>query len=78
MESRGDRHTGHRKRVGGSVCRLMNAWRDTSLCGKETRGRSVLVGIVANNGGYYTLTHFRSGATLTVWHRADEWRLEAD
>jgi methyl coenzyme M reductase gamma subunit len=36
------------------------------------------VGIVANNRGYYTLTHFRSGATLTVSHRADEWRLEAD
>ena len=35
-------------------------------------------GIAANNRGYYTLTHFRSGATLTVWHRADEWRLEAD
>jgi hypothetical protein len=35
-------------------------------------------GIVVNNRGYYTLTHFRSGATLTVWHRADEWRLEAD
>jgi hypothetical protein len=36
------------------------------------------VGIAANTRGYYTLTHFHSGATLTVWHRADEWRLEAE
>jgi hypothetical protein len=36
------------------------------------------VGIGANARGYYTLTHFHSGATLTVWHRADAWRLEAD
>jgi hypothetical protein len=36
------------------------------------------VGSVGNTRGYYTLTHFHSGATLTVWHRADEWRLETD
>ena len=36
------------------------------------------VGSVGNTRGYYTLTHFHAGATLTVWHRADEWRLEAD
>jgi hypothetical protein len=35
-------------------------------------------GSVGNTRGYYTLTHFHSGATLTVWHRADEWQLEAD
>jgi hypothetical protein len=33
-------------------------------------------GIVDENRGYYTLTHVRSGTTLTVWHKADEWRLE--
>jgi hypothetical protein len=36
------------------------------------------MGIEDENRGYYTLTHVRSGATLTVWHKADAWRLEAD
>jgi hypothetical protein len=36
------------------------------------------MGIEDNNRGYYTVTHVRSGATLTVWHKADEWRLEQD
>jgi hypothetical protein len=35
-------------------------------------------GIKTENRGYYTVTHIPTGKTLTVWHKANEWRLEAE
>jgi hypothetical protein len=35
-------------------------------------------GIETDNRGYYTVTHLPTGKTLTVWHSANEWRLEPE